>query len=78
MELISKRRRWISVIATLLAFVGFSTLRLKDDVERRRELRFDARFSVKTYFFGCRTSFCTRQFNSSATKITFSDGHAIS
>ncbi len=30
------------------------------------------------YFFGCRISFCTRQFNSSATYTTFSDGHAIS
>jgi len=31
-----------------------------------------------SYFCGCRISFCTRQFSNSATKITFSDGHAIS
>ena len=37
-----------------------------------------ARVLPRTISLGCRTSFCTRQFSNSATKSTFSDGHAIS
>src|SRR5215472_12336391 len=36
------------------------------------------RIPLPRYFFGCSTSFCTRQLSSSATYSTFSDGHAIS
>ena len=33
---------------------------------------------IPHYLLGCSTSFCTRQFSNSATKSTFSAGHAIS